>query len=78
MNAENEITEVRAAHRFDESALADYLRANIKRLFREAEGWTVPIRAVQPHIPAVVLWEDICSAEKTSRETPSLSTRGRP
>jgi len=54
MNAENEITEVRAAHRFDESALADYLRANIKRLFREAEGWTVPIRAVQPHIPAVV------------------------
>ena len=30
MNAENEITEVRAAHRFDESALADYLRANIK------------------------------------------------
>ena len=30
MNAEKEITEVRAAHRFDESALADYLRTNIK------------------------------------------------
>jgi len=30
MNATNEITEVRTAHRFDENALADYLRANIK------------------------------------------------
>jgi len=30
MNAEKEITEVRVAHRFDESALADYLRTNIK------------------------------------------------
>ena len=30
MNTENEITEVRDAHRFDEKALADYLRANIK------------------------------------------------
>ena len=30
MNTAKEITEVRPAHRFDESALADYLRANIK------------------------------------------------
>ena len=30
MNATKEITEVRPAHRFDESALSDYLRANIK------------------------------------------------
>ena len=30
MNATKEITEVRTAHRFDEHALADYLRENIK------------------------------------------------
>ena len=30
MNATKEISEVRPAHRFDEEALADYLRANIK------------------------------------------------
>ena len=30
MNAEKEIAEVRTAHRFDENALADYLRENIK------------------------------------------------
>ena len=30
MNATKEIAEVRPAHRFDESALSDYLRANIK------------------------------------------------
>ena len=33
MNTAKEISEIRPAHRFDESALADYLRANIEGFF---------------------------------------------